>query len=180
VSAFDRSASLGGVGMWSHYQLGLAYLSMGDVARAEPALIRASEIAPYDEGPYRWLGSIYLQRGDHAEALRLLRTAIDLGSTDQLIWAYLLQAYEEMGLVADLHHTAFEMIDRFPDAVAPYRSLATSLRGRELCPGFVDAFDVMAEGASEPQELLDSDAQSLRNELMVCGLLSEGTNADKY
>jgi len=171
ATSFRRSIELGGVGMWSHFYLGLTYYDSGETDQAIQSLDAASTIEPGHEAPYRWLGYIYLQERQYEKALANLHTSLSISPHQRYSWVYLLRAYHELGLVSELQQNAVAMISILPNSSTPYLYLASTLKDGDVCSNFVTLLESMNLSLTELGSLSDEDSEKLRRELGICGLL---------
>ncbi|MBI5244419.1 MAG: protein kinase [Elusimicrobia bacterium] len=87
---FEKAAAQGSAA--AHYNLG-KMLAMGagagkDAAGAEAYLKRAIELDPGNLNARNWLGSIYLDTGEYADAERQFASVLDNGGTQAELWGY--------------------------------------------------------------------------------------------
>lgn len=61
---------------------GEAWLSAGQLLRAQAALIDAAKLSPKEVRSYRWLGEVLIRRGDAKRALKVLKKARQLAPHD--------------------------------------------------------------------------------------------------
>jgi tetratricopeptide (TPR) repeat protein len=61
---------------------GRAYLQIGELLKAQQALMQAAKLAPEQGAAYRWLGEVLLKRGDPERAAKVLAKAKALGGAD--------------------------------------------------------------------------------------------------
>ncbi|MBC7171449.1 MAG: tetratricopeptide repeat protein, partial [Polyangiaceae bacterium] len=80
---------------------GRASMAMGDLLRAQQALMQAAKLAPDDKAPFRWLGEVLLKRGDPARAVKVLEKAKSTGGSDREVDALLARATRFARLAAD-------------------------------------------------------------------------------
>ncbi|MEM1417065.1 MAG: tetratricopeptide repeat protein, partial [Myxococcota bacterium] len=69
----------------AHLAAGRAWMDLGDLLRAQKALLQAARTDPRSPAPYRWLGEVLLRRGDPARAVKVLEKARSLGSADPAV-----------------------------------------------------------------------------------------------
>jgi Tfp pilus assembly protein PilF len=60
----------------AHYALGLAQIARNDLAQAEPALARATKLAPSNPLPFHTLGLVYAEQRKNDQALAMFAAAI--------------------------------------------------------------------------------------------------------
>src|SRR5262249_27913040 len=77
---------------WGYRNLGGLYLRLKDYRNAEIALNRSLELQPTDAG-YSNLGILYYLQGRYVEASENFLKAIELNSTNGIIWGNLGDAY---------------------------------------------------------------------------------------
>ena len=94
---------------WEWQHLGHAYLSIGELKKAENAFHRAIDLAPEYPFPRVYMASIYGNRGEYERAEEELLTVIEH-------WPDLVEAYYRLGLV-------YEILERPKKAVNMYRQV---------------------------------------------------------
>ncbi|HEY7290323.1 MAG TPA: tetratricopeptide repeat protein [Vicinamibacterales bacterium] len=81
----------------AYWRLGLWLLDMNQVAGAEQAFSRATEIQPADRAGWVGLARVYLQRGEHARAAGLLEQLVKASGGDAYVLQLLGTAYRALG-----------------------------------------------------------------------------------
>lgn len=77
--------------------LGIVLLHRGDLAGAEPLLLKAAALAPKDPRIHEQLGHLYMQKTDYGAAERQLQQACELDPKSSSLHFLLGQAYRHLG-----------------------------------------------------------------------------------
>ena len=80
-----------------YYQIGVAYLEMGELPLALNYLFKAKELLPKEPKVYNAIGLAFLKRGELSQAEKNLRKAISLKPNFSEAWLNLGILYEEKG-----------------------------------------------------------------------------------
>jgi len=80
-----------------YYQIGVAYLRMGEIPLALNYLFKAQKLNPDDPKIYNAIGLAFIQRGDYQRAEEYLRKALSLKPDFSEAWLNLGILYEEKG-----------------------------------------------------------------------------------
>ncbi len=80
-----------------YYQIGLAYLEIGEVPLALNYLFKAEKLNPKDPKIYNAIGLAFIRRGNYQEAEKYLRRALKLKPNFSEAWLNLGILYEEKG-----------------------------------------------------------------------------------
>ena len=80
-----------------YYQIGVAYLQMGEIPLALNYLLKARKLSPKDPKIYNAIGFAFLKRGDYKRAESYLKKALSLKKDFSEAWLNLGILYEEKG-----------------------------------------------------------------------------------
>ena len=98
IDAMRRAIDLDGSYAPAHWRVGLWSLDRGDLEEAESAFNDATRVDPDDSAGWIGLGRVYLQRGEHDQAIEVLRR-VAASSPHNAGYAHhlLASAYRELG-----------------------------------------------------------------------------------
>jgi len=113
---------------WAYKEVGLSLLYSGQLEQALDWFAKAEQFGPYDPGRWSWFdakGQALLLLGRDEEAIRSLRTALEVNPDYVSAYAVLAAAYALKGLNDDAHAAMAQYRKANPDmTVSTFRSLA--------------------------------------------------------